>query len=317
MIDYLYKARRSLFKKLFGYKTNLRKFSFEQFYDSLKNEIDNQNPPCLCLSWDDLCLPVSSVPFDYGQCEGKNSAWNQFLNFTLKNSDLTQFIFYIPKPTFTYFSDFSSLFTSNNFKDCCKFIEKRKNEIHEISSSIIFCIHGFNHNRKYPIDINSSMEFEFKTTKEVSEIFNKNKDLFNLPKHLTHFKPPAWSLGQLDNNFGALSAILKMSDKIGYIHIVSPSTSQLEPLSGLSKIHLNHINEMISIPQNINILWPKDNIKKVIDIIVSKGGIVNPQSHFIKDCRYIDDGISEKNLELLQWIIDYAKECGCKNLRLN
>ena len=96
MIDYLYRARRLFFNRLFNYKTSSRKFSFDQYCDSLKkNEINNHSSPSLCLSWDDLCLPVSSVPFDYGQFEGKNSAWNQFLNFTIRNSDVTQFLFYI------------------------------------------------------------------------------------------------------------------------------------------------------------------------------------------------------------------------------
>ena len=57
-------------------------------------------------------------------------------------------------------------------------------------------------------------------------------------------------------------------------------------------------------------------LKKVMDIIISKGGIIHPQIHFIKNCPYISDSISKKNLETLQWIINYATMRGAQPLKL-
>ncbi len=307
MMKNLLRIRKKFFN--FFYKDNYPKFDYDLYLQSLKKEKTLRGNSSLIVSWDDLSFPLDTVPYDYGHKIGNGTAWDLFFSFVNKNSDIKHLIFWIPKPSFKYYSDFSS-FDFGSCKLNKSFILSKLELLNFSKINYQLCVHGVNHNRLFPLDRFPSMEFDYIDSLAIKEKIDKNMDIFEFYSLISgkdiHFKPPAWSIGQRDNKFRGLDYFLNHS-LFKFLYIISPSTSQLDPLSKFSVIHKSRYKEKIIIPQNINLTWDMDRILEIVDIILFKGGIIHPQLHFISGCEFIQDGINLRNLNKLQNIIDYYK----------
>ena len=309
-IDFADKLRGRLIRAFKPIKRR-RTISHSDYINEILLEEDCKNEPSLLIAIDDL----SSLGFNNGEIDmgGKNNG-EILNNFKyLLNMDLKITAFTIPKPCFKKNSEkISSYIDRDYIKLQEQFIYWAKLGMIEIAQ------HGYKHIRNDNKSFSRSMEFEWQENIKITDdIIKGYKLLKSNDIKINGFKPPAWSIGQLDGKFKALDSILNLNF-YDYVALSSPTNGLNYITKSVSHIHPTNLKGKTSltrnIPQNISILSPINKSKELIKLICEKGGIVSIQSHACMNKNIIADGLSNEHCERIKDLSDYAISLGAKTL---
>ena len=268
--------------------------SFGKYLGELNDESIGRGDPKYIVSIDDTSLKRQTLlcSDNGGNKEGNVRKYlYQFITAGLKPT-----IYFIPCPKYTFISDVGrrrenkefdvNINTENEFILWLKKYEKQ--QLLEIA------LHGYEHlNNKVP----GYYSFEFDGLNEGEMEYKLSEGWSALKKSfaINGFKPPAWSVGNLSDNRKDFIRALQSFGKFKYASLSSPNNGLNYNKKTVSHCHLSNYSDLINVPQNVSILWEWEKIRRVVDIIVKKRGIVNLQLHSQECSIFFSDGLSTEN----------------------
>lgn len=286
-----------------------RKISFNDYLQEIKSDYTSDINPQLIISIDDLSsLGRNKEELDMGGRE--NGDVVNSLEMLLKNN-LKITAYTIPKPCFKKSSEkISDYFNRADYKLSREIIDWTLRDKLEIAQ------HGYRHIRTNKRGFARSMEFEWKESNNIKEeIIEGYKSILKNEIDIYGFKPPAWSVGQLNGKYELMNAIFNLH-LFKYFSLSSPTNGLNYEKHSVSHIHTSKIKKehksIKNIPQNISILGSLKQNKELIKIICDKGGIVSIQSHACCDSKIISDGLSNEQCEVIIELSEYAISQGAK-----
>tara|TARA_B100001027_G_C16260543_1_gene329179 strand:- start:1456 stop:2433 length:978 start_codon:yes stop_codon:yes gene_type:complete len=286
-----------------------RKLVFEDYLKEIRSDYSSDKTPQLIIAIDDLSsLGLNKDELDMGGNE--NGEIIKSFDHLLKNK-LKITAFTIPNPCFKKSSEnISNYFKRENFKLSDSIINW------SLENKIEIAQHGYKHIRTGRRGYARSMEFEWKDYETINqEIIQGHKLILKNQVQINGFKPPAWSIGQLNGKYELINAILKLN-LFSYCSLSSPNNGLNYKNYSASHIHIKRIERnkksIKNIPQNISIISPLEQSKELINIICEKGGIVSIQSHACLNPKIIADGLSLSHCERIIELSDYAISQGAK-----
>lgn len=287
--------------------TKRRKITFDEYKNEIINEPSNDLKPKIIFAVDDLSS-LGSIKNEIdmgGKVEGEIiKAYKLLITEGLK---ITSYV--IPKPCFKKSSELlSSYINRDSFPLQNDFVDWNKKGFIEIAQ------HGLKHMRLDGNNFCRSMEFEWKKKGKISEeIIQGYKYLSQQFEGISTFKPPAWSVGQLNSRYSLVKSLLELN-YFKYVSLSSPTNGVNYKNHILSHIHPSTIKigtkEIRNIPQNISVLTPIKQSKELIKIICDKGGIISIQTHACLDSNIIADGLSLQHCNVALELTEYAKKMG-------
>ncbi len=259
--------------------------------------------PILLLHYDDICLMDGPEFYDYGAKPG--GIWDLFISFSKAYPKLKHTLFFIPNPIFT-----ETGLTSNTISDE-PFNVAKANPDHWLlkalqHESMEVALHGYHHVQTVYPDFYAPFEFDFLSVESCEERIKQGLEGLSRFFKMDGFKPPAWSMGQLLGRQQLVEALKKYSFE--YVCLSSPSNGLNYASRQVSHVYPCIYDGLFNVPQNISILWELEIIKKVIDVLLEKRGIINIQLHFTETRDALLDGICKRNLEKLAKVIDYLSQ---------
>ena len=274
-----------------------------------KNIWPNGHKSAFVLEFDDFCTKSKkTAEYDYGG-DPDSGICLEFEEFLRKNPKVKATIFTIPNAKFigkNYYNhktypENEFLITTPQHKKWLSWIKskefKERNEI---------AVHGLYHLQMEKKNFLPFCEFEFKDEKQSKEAIQKSLYIFKKAAlKPVGFKPPTWAIGH-NSGFDFIKALKK--SKFKYVCLSSPVSGLNWEKKTISNIFPQKYENMLNIPQNINMNWPIEEIKEKIDEIIRLNGIITPQLHFNEEDNWMSDGIGKRNLAKLQEIIDYINE---------
>jgi hypothetical protein len=310
MINYqIYKFTRLIgrYKKKVTVRAR-RPMTAESFIGELYAENTRDSNPSLIVSIDDISFKKKSLI-----CSENGGSVDSYLIKSLNELlvwGIRPTLYFIPSPIFAYQSDaflktrHDYSVSSEEFSDTLSFYKGI-----ESKGLIEICQHGLTHfNQK--LNGYHSFEYDFLSGDEIKENIARGFYLMKDKFHISGFKPPAWSIGQLSGTEDIFLDSINSLDFFRYVSLSSPNNGLNYSKKTVSHCFLTSVFGMVNVPQNVSILWPLDFSYRVIDLIVEKGGCVNIQMHFQESTKYLQDGFSGENLSKLMRIVDYAKYRG-------
>lgn len=286
-----------------------RRLAFDEYINELKDEPFVSKASKFILSIDDLSpLGIDSNEADLGGISG--SQVSMALQILIE-SEIRPTIYYIPNASFKKSSELISTFSRPIDRELDnKYIDYNKRNLIELSQ------HGFSHARHTLRGTSRSMEFEWQSTTAINSKINlgylamlgQNCEPFG-------FKPPAWSIGQLNQKFNLLSSYSLRNYQ--YLSMSSPTNGLNYQSKSVSHIHLSQVKttdyEYFNVPQNLSILYSYDQARRIIDLIAERGGIINLQTHATMDKSLTADGLSHDELNKILKIYEYINDIGLEH----
>jgi hypothetical protein len=295
------KSKNGLYKRKLDTEDLLKEIHDEKFRAmNWPNNLDI----AFSISLDDACLydgKNNSLDFG-GNVNGKT--FNTFCRLYEMFDFFKPTIFFIPNPKFSQDGLTSKVISENysvEHKASHPFIIKLKELYAE--NKVEIALHGLHHTQNKYKNYLPFAEFEFLNKKDckikIAEAI-RIMDSIDLP--VNAFKPPAWAIGKypFENFLLALEQF-----KFNYCCLSSPNSGLNSFNQGTSHIYPEKIGHLINIPQNINLTLSLSELKKIIDKIIEKKGLINIQLHFNSESEYLNDNFSDANIAKLRMIIDY------------
>ncbi len=283
---------------------------FENEVKNNKNIWPNGKLAAFNLQFDDFSVKhKGNSEYDYGG-NPDSKICREFKNLFVKYPYLKTTIFTIPNPKFVLNNMFNHKshnedkykITNKNYTGWLSWVKSR-----EFTKNNEIAIHGLYHCQHEIKNVWPFLEFEFKNESECENALKKSKKLFDeVGIKISGFKPPAWGIGV--NSDYSLIKVLKKECKnknFKYCCLSSPVSGLNWEKKKVSNFFPAYYEGILNIPQNINMLWPLEKIKEIIDFSASINGVIIPQLHFIEEGNWMDDGIGENSLKKLDSILEY------------
>lgn len=321
---FLRKVRRKFFNSLWCKSLNIRErrsFDLEHLISEIKSEESgnpNSSPGCIVHYDDTSLLNGTDGTLDFGG-DLNGDLWRNFQKIMDSFPESKHTLYFVPRPGYKDFSDFSHFpFNSkHNLIDHPNHPAIKKLQSLETQGNVEVCLHGLRHVRNWPFDLFSAFEYEFKDQIKIHEMITTGFDDLSSCFEVHGFKPPAWSCGQLNGKYELENYLQKQGhDFFQHVSLSSPSNGLNYEKQQVSHIYPELIaDNLINIPQNISILWELEDIYRIIDLIISKKGLITIQLHFCMSHKTLRDGLCDHNTDKLLQILEYVKNKGVPFLR--
>jgi len=289
-----------------------RRLTQDEYLCELRNERHHKHnihiKPSLIISVDDLC----SLGRNAGEADmGGRQSDEVFtaLSF-LHDKGLKLALYLIPYPAFKSNPEL----LSSHSKVASPFIPDHLLELSN-SSRVQILQHGFRHMRLGVRGRNRSMEYEWQSSYDIDRnICSGYIHLLTQGIVAKGFKPPAWSVGQLDGSYEMLKS-RRLYD-FDTVSLSSPANGLNYSNHAVSHIYPQYLFEpattrsVVNLPQNLSLLWDLEYSKKVIKLISERRGLLSLQTHASVDSKIISDGLCHVDMEKLLRLADYANKCG-------
>ena len=279
---------KKLLKKIYLKSTN-KSLPYSLNSVKIDCQVLSLDEPTATISFDDQS-PVYDVDrnIDYGIINGVlDNYLDELLN---KNVAITSFV--IPK------------FNINGFEDNQFMLKKHKlwySKLNKLQSNKFeVAIHGLAHyQNKTPFQ--NHCEFAFISNNDFEIKLKKSIELFQeIGFNPKGFRQPGWDF--------STDISLDTFSKSGLDYIAGSSLD-----AGLNSTNLNmdkifpcKINNLINMPQNIELKWGFDKITNEIDRIISLNGLVSIKAHFA-DNKVVNSLDKDNRIKLFE-IVDYIND---------
>lgn len=293
-----------------------RFFSIPLFLDELRNEPaeTRYSASPFIISFDDTSLLDGNgcVCDAGGNPEG--TTWQLFRDFVREHPYLRHTVYFVPNPRYRTMPAISDILPDGAYSVANR---GKKHPLvsalkaFERSGQVEIALHGYEHVRAYPRDYYSAYEFDFISPEKAATLIEKGYTELASFFSISGFKPPAWSVGQLQGEC-YLTEIVAKSCRFAYASLASPSNGLNYSAKTHSHIHCGNENGLMLVPQNLSILWDEKTLRQMIDIICERSGIINIQLHFCQATPWLLDGLNTNNLLKLARIANYAIAKGAR-----
>jgi hypothetical protein len=300
-VNFKKRLKNSILKNILGLPLPVSLANDEMQLDIRVDRILLPDKYC-CLNFDDLC-PVGNSVFllERGGTTTTALAKRQaYLFERFPTLAITHFV--IPR---CIPNDFLYLASSNHFS-----IDNPKNgpwlEFYKSmidNHQVEFAVHGCHHRQWKNPFFSRHTEFSYCNESETKLLIEKSIRTFNKMGIQTYgFRQPGWDFSVNSNLIDVLIDL-----NFEYAGLSSYNAGLNANAQRVDFFHPNWINRrLINFPDNINLDWPIEKMKDVVDRIYAEGGFVNIKGHFVEK-KYMNC-FSSVNFEKLIELLNYIQE---------